>query len=59
MYADAELLELTASEPLSLEEEYSMQISWREDPKSEFLHFTLKYALLSSRMYFHCTCENT
>ena len=30
---DPMLLELTASEPLTLEEEYSMQQSWCEDPK--------------------------
>lgn len=30
---DAFLLEMTASEPLSMEEEYDMQKSWREDPE--------------------------
>jgi len=30
---DPWLLEMTASEPLSLDEEYAMQASWRDDPK--------------------------
>ncbi|MCJ1397137.1 hypothetical protein MMC11_000329 [Xylographa trunciseda] len=29
---DADLQEATASEPLSLEEEYAMQLNWRQDP---------------------------
>lgn len=29
---DAELLRLTASEPLTLQEEYDMQESWASDP---------------------------
>lgn len=33
----AELQELTASEPLSIDEEYNMQRTWREDDDSEFL----------------------
>ncbi|CAM9090665.1 unnamed protein product [Ectocarpus sp. 6 AP-2014] len=30
---DPWIREMTASEPLSLEEEYAMQLSWKEDPK--------------------------
>ncbi|ETV69734.1 hypothetical protein H257_14582 [Aphanomyces astaci] len=37
---DPFLLEMTASEPLSLEEEQQMQVTWREDPtKATFIVF--------------------
>jgi len=32
---DAEILRLTGSEPLSLEEEFGMQKKWTEDPDSK------------------------
>jgi DNA polymerase delta subunit 2 len=36
MQKDEELLNATASDPLSLEEEYAMQEEWRVDPRSTF-----------------------
>lgn len=32
------ILEMTASEPLSIEEEYEMQATWKEDQKSNFIN---------------------
>jgi hypothetical protein len=36
---DPFLQQVTASEPLSLEEEYVMQQDWRDDPKSKKIIF--------------------
>ena len=44
---DPELLELTSSEPLSVEEEYANQISWRQDPNK--LTFLIRDTTIGSK----------
>lgn len=41
-----ELQQLTASEPLTLEQEYDMQRQWQEDANSMYLKYT-KYCRIS------------
>jgi len=43
-----ELQKLTASEPLTLEQEYDMQRDWREDDDSELPPYTCTFFLLVS-----------
>lgn len=44
MQKDPALQEATASEPLSLEEEYDMQRSWHQDPKSACVRACVRVA---------------
>lgn len=42
---DPELLKLTASEPLTLDQEYDMQETWRNDEDSAFLYYYRQISL--------------
>lgn len=50
-----ELQQLTASEPLTLDQEYDMQKSWREDDDSEEPSVDM-IGKQCQEKHFHCAC---
>ena len=50
--ASPELQKLTASEPLSLDEEYQMQESWRQDEDSKIILRFIKHKVNGSHFIF-------
>ena len=48
---DPFILEMTASEPLTVEQEYEMQESWKMDPKSINRYYAYSYIYLAQHNF--------
>lgn len=57
--SNPELLKLTASEPLTLDQEYEMQETWRNDEDSMFYHPKIYTILSISVFIFNSILECT
>lgn len=57
--SDPQLLKLTASEPLTIEQEYEMQETWRHDEDSKIIPIDLIISNETLAFVYRCICVAT